>query len=71
LYLAFQLVHGPIQTPKRFVNLYDAATHPFLGLRKVWGFVTALDESIGRIVGSLKVTAKVGHGWPQIAISLG
>jgi Mn2+/Fe2+ NRAMP family transporter len=71
LYLAFQLVHGPIQTPKRFVNLYDAATHPFLGLRKVWGFVTALDESIGRIVGALKVIATDGHGWPQIAISLG
>ena len=53
-YMAFQLVHSPIQVAKRFVDLYDAAQHPFLGLRKAWGFVSALDESIGRIIAEVK-----------------
>ena len=54
LYMAFQLVHSPIQVPKRFIDLYDKEKLPFLGLRKAWGFVSALDESIGRIVAALK-----------------
>lgn len=54
MYMAFQLVHSPIQTPKRFIDLYDKERFPFLGLRKAWGFVSALDESIGRIIKALK-----------------
>jgi arylsulfatase B len=50
LYMGFQLVHSPIQVPKRFVDLYSTRDLPFLGARKVYGFVSALDESIGRIV---------------------
>jgi arylsulfatase I/J len=52
IYMPFQVTHSPIQPPPRLVQAYNSSM--FLGQRKVFAFVTALDESIGRIVQAIK-----------------
>ncbi|XP_023932304.1 arylsulfatase J-like [Lingula anatina] len=52
LYMPFQLVHEPVQVPKRFESLYDGLDPS--GVRKTYlGMVSALDKAVSDIVESL------------------
>lgn len=53
VYMPFQVTHSPIQPPPRLVESYTNQSW-FLGVRKVFAFVTAMDESVGRIVQAIK-----------------
>ena len=46
IYMPFQVTHSPIQPPPKLVESYNASW--FLGIRKVYAFVTAMDESVGQ-----------------------
>ena len=54
LYLPFQSVHGPLQVPKRFENLYPNIQDQ--GRKTYSGMVSALDEAIGNITGALETS---------------
>ena len=46
IYMPFQVTHSPTQPPPKLVESYNA--NWFLGIRKVYAFVTAMDESVGQ-----------------------
>lgn len=52
LYLPFQAVHGPLEAPQEYVDLYEEVPDDD---RSVFlGMVTAMDDAVGVIVDSLK-----------------
>ncbi|CAM1305413.1 Uncharacterised protein g4037 [Pycnogonum litorale] len=54
LELSFQAVHAPLQVPERYLKGYEKVADDS---RKVYsGMVTALDEAVGKVVETLKVT---------------
>jgi len=54
LYLPFQAVHGPLQVPQKYEELYtdvpDSHRQTYLGM------VTAMDDAVGEVVAALKET---------------
>ncbi|XP_018021604.1 arylsulfatase B [Hyalella azteca] len=56
LYAAFQNPHGPLQVPRRFLELYPHEANP--KRRIILGMVSALDHAVGSVVAALEET---GH----------
>merc|ERR1711963_393899 len=54
LYLPFQAVHGPLQVPQKYEELY--ADVPDSHRQTYLGMVTAMDDAVGEVVAALKET---------------
>jgi len=54
LYLPFQAVHGPLQVPQRYEELYEDV--PDSHRQTYLGMVTAMDDAVGEVVAALKET---------------
>jgi len=54
LYLPFQAVHGPLQVPQKYEELY--ADVPDNHRQTYLGMVTAMDDAVGEVVAALKET---------------
>ena len=52
LYVPFQAVHGPIQVPQVYEDMYQNVNNE--DRRKFLGMVTAMDDAVGNITHSLK-----------------
>ena len=52
MYLSFQAVHGPLQAPRRFINMYRYVGDTKRRIKAA--MVTAMDEAIGNVIDSLK-----------------
>jgi len=52
LYLAYNAVHTPMQTPERYKNAFPHITNP--RRQKYAGMLTAMDEGIGKILARLR-----------------
>ena len=52
MYLSFQAVHGPLQAPQRFVDMYKNVSDT--NRKRKAAMVTAMDEAIGNVIDSLK-----------------
>jgi len=53
MYLAFQAIHEPDEAPQKYIDPFTA-TISNKGRRKVAGMISALDEGIGIVAGTLK-----------------
>jgi arylsulfatase A-like enzyme len=52
LYLAYNAVHAPLETPKRYQSKFEQISDP---KRRVYaGMMTAMDEGVGSVLGKLK-----------------
>jgi arylsulfatase A-like enzyme len=52
LYLAYNAVHAPLETPKRYQSKFEQISDP---RRRVYaGMMTAMDEGVGSVLGKLK-----------------
>jgi len=54
LYLPFQAVHGPLQVPQKYEEMY--ADVPDSHRQTYLGMVTAMDDAVGEVVAALKET---------------
>ena len=52
LYVPFQSVHGPLEVPKVYEDMYEHVNDE--DRRKFLGMVTAMDDAVGNITQSLK-----------------
>ncbi|XP_046380029.1 arylsulfatase B-like isoform X2 [Haliotis rufescens] len=52
MYLPYQNVHGPIEVPKKYEDMYPNVINK--GRRKFSGMVSALDEAVGNVTQALK-----------------
>ena len=52
MYLSLQVVHGPLQAPQRFVDMYKEIKNKNRHMKAA--MVTAMDEAIGNITAALK-----------------
>ncbi|XP_077991902.1 arylsulfatase B-like [Glandiceps talaboti] len=52
LYLAFQSVHGPLQVPRKYINMYNAVKNKNRKIKL--GMVTAMDDAVKDVVAALK-----------------
>merc|ERR1711936_1313302 len=52
LYLPFQSVHGPLEAPKEYLDLYPDIKDPERQL--YLAMVTAMDDAVGQVVGALE-----------------
>ncbi|XP_046335684.2 arylsulfatase B-like [Haliotis rufescens] len=52
MYLPYQNVHGPIEVPKKYEDMYPNVINE--GRRKYSGMVSALDEAVGNVTKALK-----------------
>ncbi|XP_065843285.1 arylsulfatase J-like [Oscarella lobularis] len=52
MYLSLQVVHGPLQAPQRFVDMYKEIKNKNRQMKAA--MVTAMDEAIGNITAALK-----------------
>merc|ERR1711962_220103 len=54
LYLPYQDIHGPLQVPDKYYNMYPKIQDN--STRIAHGMVTAMDESVGTVIAALKET---------------
>jgi arylsulfatase A-like enzyme len=54
LYFAMQATHTPLQAPQRFLDLYAGETN--VNRTKLKAVASAMDETVGKMVASLKAT---------------
>jgi len=55
LYVPFNAVHSPLQVPERYLEPYGSLSG---GRRQLAGMLSALDESIGKIVAALETSGR-------------
>lgn len=78
IYLPFQNVHGPVESPPRFKTPFVNTMHPYR--RKIAACLLALDEAVGNITAALKrrgmynnsvITFQSDNGGPEGQAGLG